>query len=526
MSTDSTVSTKSPNTSEEPRLAAVIDIGSTSIRMQIAEIRRNGEIRKLESFSQAINVGRDAFSRGFISARTTEDCVQVLSIYRAKLKEYGIARPDQIRVVATSGVRSAANRMAFVDRIFIATEFEIEPFEEAELHRVIYFAITNYLTSEPQYFEKETLFNEVGGGTLELLLLDEKNVSFARTYALGALKLRNSLSQLDAPPSKMRAVMEAEISRTIRQFKTSCVYVLLQNYVAIGGDIRLAAAKIREEPIGDKLVRLELSQLFKFTNFILELSPESVATKFRISLTEAQTLGPALLTHVMFAQAFAQKNILIANVNLRDGLLKEMAEGRIWSRAIQEQIVRSAILTGRKFNFDEIHAVHVAALACRLFDELQTVHRLSERFRGILEIAALLHDIGSFISIQGRHKHSQYLIQYSDIFGIGKADLELIALIARYHRRALPQPTHDTFSNMSRERRVVVSKLASLLRIAKAMDSSNARRINQFDCQISPNWVTVLTSGVADVSIEALEVKNAGQLFEIIFGKRMELRAS
>jgi exopolyphosphatase/guanosine-5'-triphosphate,3'-diphosphate pyrophosphatase len=407
----------------------------------------------------------------------------------------------------------------------MATEFEIEPFEEAELHRVIYFAITKYLDSEPHYFEKETLFNEVGGGTLELLLLDERNVSFARTFAIGALKLRNALTHLEAPPSKTRTVMESEISRTIRLFKSNCVYVLLQNYIAIGGDIRFAATKILNEPVGDQLIKMPLSKLISFTDSILESSPESVAIKFRISLTEAQTLGPALLTHVMFAQAFAQKHILIANVNLRDGLLKEMAEGRIWSKAIQQQIVRSAISTGRKFNFDEFHAIHVANLACRLFDELQSVHKLPERFRGILEIAALLHDIGSFINMQGRHKHSQYLIQYSDVFGIGRADLELIALTARYHRRAMPQPTHDAFSNMSRDRRVVVSKLAALLRVAKALDLANARRSNLFRCQISNSWVTILTSDVADVSIEAMEVKNVGQLFEVIFGKRIELQA-
>jgi exopolyphosphatase/guanosine-5'-triphosphate,3'-diphosphate pyrophosphatase len=511
---------------DEPRLVAVIDIGSTSIRMQIAEIRQSGEIRKLESFNQSINLGKDTFTKGFISTRTMEDCVDVLTTYRAKLKEYGIARPDQIRVVATSGVRSAANRMAFVDRIFIATDFEISPFEEAELHRVIYFAISPFLKSEAQHFEKESLFIEVGGGSLELILLDGKDVSFARTYSLGALKLRNSLTQLDPSPSQMRNLMAAEIARTIRQFKSNCVYVSLHNYVAIGGDIRFAASKIKETPPDARLLQLETAQLSVFTDSILQLSPESLATKFRISLTEAQTLGPALLTHVMFAQEFGQDCIHVANVNLRDGLLKEMAVGRTWSREIQDQIVRSAILTGRKFNFDEVHAIHVAHLACRLFDQLQSVHRLPERFRGLLEIAGLLHDIGSFVSIQGRHKHSQYLIMFSDIFGIGKADLELISLIARYHRRALPQPSHEAFSNMSRERRVVVSKLSALLRIAKAMDITNSRKIQAFDCEIKGNWVLIQTNGVADVAFETLEVKNASQLFEIIFGKRVALRAN
>jgi exopolyphosphatase/guanosine-5'-triphosphate,3'-diphosphate pyrophosphatase len=494
--------------------------------MQIAEIKKNGEVHKLDSFSQSINLGKDAFSKGFISSRTIEDCVQVLSIYRLKLNEYGIVRREQIRVVATSGVRSAANRMAFVDRIFIATDFEIEPFEEAELHRVIYFAVSPLLHAEAKQFEKETLINEVGGGTLEVLLLDGKDVSFARTYAMGALKLRNSLTQLQASPTQNRSLMETEINKAIRQFKSNCVFISLQNYVAIGGDIRFAASKIQGVPVEHKLLRLDLAQLSQFADTILQLSPEAVATKFRISLTEAQTLGPALLTHVMFARELNQSKVSVASVNMRDGLLKEMADGRTWSRAIQEQIVRSAIMVGRKFNFDEIHAIHVANLSCKLFDQLLTLHRLPERYRGILEVASLLHDIGSFVSIQGRHKHSQYLILYSDIFGIGKADLELIALIARYHRRALPQPSHEAFYHMSRERRVVVSKLSGLLRIAKAMDVANSRKIKEFRCEVRPHWISILTEGVADIAMESLEVKKESQLFDVIFGKRVVLQVT
>ncbi len=492
--------------------------------MQIAEIHLDRNIRKLESFTQPINLGKDSFSKGYITHRTVEDCVEVLTTYRNKLREYGINDRDQVRVVATSGVRSASNRMAFVDRIFIATEFEIEPFEEAELHRVIYFAISPYLTAEPGYFENQTLFNEVGGGTFELLLLDEQNVSFARTFALGALKLRKSLMQLETGPSQTRSLMEAEIQKTIRQFKTSVMEPDLSNYVAIGGDIRFAASKIKEVPMTDRLVKLDLVKLRTFTDAILKQSPEAVATRFHISLTEAQTLGPALLTHILFAQEFSLKNILVANVNLRDGLLKEMAEGRLWSKSIQEQILRSAIQTGRKFGFDEVHSIHVASLANQLFDQLQMIHKLPDRFRGILEVAALLHDVGSFINTQGRHKHSQYLIQFSDIFGIGKTDLELIALIARYHRGALPQPAHESFSNMSRDRRIIVSKLAALLRIANAMDSSQSRRIINFDCQISDLWVTIETSDSADISFEILEVRNQAQLFEIIYGKKVLLR--
>jgi exopolyphosphatase/guanosine-5'-triphosphate,3'-diphosphate pyrophosphatase len=514
------------NDSPPPRLVAVIDVGSISIRMQIAEIDDQGKIRNLEAFSHAVSLGKESFRKGHIPGKTIEDCVQVLTLYRTILQEFGITNPQQIRVVATSAVRAASNRMAFVDRIYIATEFEIEPFEEAELHRAIYFAISSLLKLESRHFQGETLVIEVGGGTSEVLVLEKENVSFARTYSLGALRLRNDIHQIEATPAQARGLMEAEIRRTLKQFRINCPNANFGNHVAIGGDVRFAAQKLAEATSDQPLVAIDLPSFKEFLDQIWKITPEEIATRYHMSLPDAQTLGPALLTHYLFACETGVEQLLIANVNLRDGLLKEMAEGRTWSEAIQQQIVRSAILIGRKFQFEESHALHVSELACQIFDQLQVLHQLPERFRGILQIAAILHDIGSFVSIQSRHKHSQYLIQNSDLFGIGKSDIELISQVARYHRRAFPQPTHLTFAGLSRDRRVAVSKLAALLRLAKALDVSMSQRIRSVESRIQESSVFLLAAEVSDVSVEKLELRKSSPLFESLFGKRIVLEST
>eukprot|EP01048_Picozoa_sp_COSAG05_P028634 COSAG05_NODE_8991_length_656_cov_0.892280_1_plen_161_part_10 len=161
---------------------------------------------------------------------------------------------------------------------------------------------------------------------------------------------------------------------------------------------------------------------------------------------------------------------------MRDGLIKEMASGRRWSQSIQTQIIRSALQLGRKYRFNENHARHVSQLACQLFDQLQDLHQLPERYRGILELAALLHEIGVFISTKSKHKHSMYLILNSDFFGIGNFDRKLMALVARYHRGASPLPRHEGYSRLTRENRVLVVKMAAILRIAKSLDVGKAQR--------------------------------------------------
>lgn len=134
-----------------------------------------------------------------------------------------------------------------------------------------------------------------------------------------------------------------------------------------------------------------------------------------------------------------------------------------------------------------------------------------------------MHDIGSFINTKSRHKHSMFLIQNSEFFGIGSADLELIALVARYHRGAPPQPLHEGYAKLDRLQRVATSKLAAMLRVAKALDVSQNGRIDSFTCRLDLHRLYLHVPDVADISIESLELSQAGELYEDIFGKRIVL---
>lgn len=514
------------NSNEEPKLVAVIDIGSSSLRMQIAEIRFDGTIRNIESFSQALSLGKDSFSKGMIERSTIEDCVHVLSIYRAKLDEYGITDPDNIRVIATSGVNEARNSLAFKDRIFIATDFVIEAFDEAILHRVTYLGLQPYLQNEPDFFEQQSVLMEVGGGTTEVLLLDGKDVSFAKTYRLGALRLRKQLEVYDAPLIKSRELMEAQISSFLEQFLNCGMKIQPRHLVSMGGDVRFAVQLLTQKPVGKDLVTIGLKELSELTNEVLTRSPESLVTQYHLSLPDAQTLGPSLLTHVIFAKGLGLKNLVVGNVNLRDGLIKEMTERHEWTDSIQKQIVRSATLLGQKYNFPEKHSLHVSDLACQLFDQLQVLHQLSPKYRGLLQVAAILHEVGLFIGSRSRHKHSMYVISNSEFFGIGAKELELVALLARYYRGATPQPSHATYSGLGRRGRVAISKMAALLRVAKSLDVTRTQHFDNIDCRIEPHRIVIHIEEPVDLSLEQLELKQTSGLFEDIFGKPLLLTSN
>ena len=211
---------------------AVIDVGASAIRMAVAEVHPGGEIRELEHLAQSVNLGKDVFGDGAIAPQTIEQCVRVLRDYRSVLAEYrllpasqGPARrrrrvsPDRLRVVATSAVREATNRLTFLDRVFAATGIEVETIDEAEANRITYLGILPQLSADPALDGARCVVTEVGGGSTELLVIRRGDVLLSQSYRLGALRLRELLG--GTAPGTARQIMERQIDRTVGRIAAS-----------------------------------------------------------------------------------------------------------------------------------------------------------------------------------------------------------------------------------------------------------------------------------------------------------------
>ena len=486
------------------KTVAVIDIGATSIRMAIGEIGESGSVRTLDTLSQAVSLGKDTFSDNVIRKSTMEECVRVLAPIGNIVEQYRIKIPDNVRVVATSAVREARNRLAFIDRVYIATGLVIDPIDEAEVNRVTYLGVQPYLRNEPALAHARTVVVEIGGGSTELLLVANGNVIAAYTFRIGSLRLRKALEAYNAPAAKIQHVMASQIQRMVDEVREQVAGDGPVEMIALGGDMRFAAAQLLQDWRPDQLTRLPVAALADFTSKLITLSDDRIVHRHHLSFPEAETVGPALLSYVMLARGLNVDNVLITNTNLRDGLLHEMAVGQAWTQEFRQQIVRSALNLGNKYDFDEAHACHVARLASRLFEQLQSEHQLDSRHEVVLHVAALLHEIGAFVSNRSMHKHSMYLIRNSEIFGLGKRNLLLVALVARYHRRASPQPMHEGYATLAREERVAVAKMAALLRVAVALDESRSQRIHDFTCHVEGSRLVISIARAEDLSLEQL----------------------
>ena len=506
-----------------PRRVAVVDIGTTSIRMSIAEIS-GARIRTLETLYQAVSLGRDTFTTGAIRPATIEESVRILKSYRQLLEQYEITHPDQIRIVATSAVHEASNQLHFVDRVYIATGLQVEALDDAEANRFAYFAVTPVL-AHPDLRAGRTLMIEVGGGNTEVLLLQEGDVLLAHAYRLGSVRLRQTL-QAHASASKMRKMMESEISRAIDQVRGE---VAARGegplrMLALGGGVRFAAEQLVSGSKAEHPVAVPVAQLAALTEQIMGMGPDELVRRFHLAPPDAETVAPALLAYVLLARELGLEKIYVTQVNFRDGLLKEMAFRGVWPEEFRGQIIRAAIDLGRRYHFDEAHGLHTAGLARQLFQALASEHGLEPRHELLLYLAAALHDIGNFINNRSHHKHSMYLILNGELFGLSRREVLLVALIARYHRRSSPKPSHEGYMSLDRDDRITVAKLAAILRAADALDRSERQRIDHLEFKRERERFVITAPKVEDVSLEQLALQQKGALFQEVFGMPVVLR--
>lgn len=507
------------------RPVAVVEVGTTSIRMVVAEIGGGKPLRVLDSLQQPVALGKDTFTRGVIERPTIETCVTALRSFRRVLEEYGIREEENIRAIATSAVREAANRDAFVDRIYIGAGLAVRVIDQAEVNRYTYLAVRPVLESESILATSDTLVIEVGGGSTEALMFRRGRVATAHMYRLGSLRLRRMLADSRVSSDRQQTVLHSHVNQTVEQIMESIQPVRKPTLLALGGDARFACAWINPGWDRRSLSRLNVAPLVRLTHDVLARPTDELVRQYEMTYPDAETAGPALLVYAQLARALALRQIHVCDASLRYGVLSEMAAGGAWTQEFEEQIVNSAISLARRYGVEPDHAHCVAGLCAKLFAELQQEHRLGPRYGVLLHVAALLHESGQFISRSSHHKHSMYIILNSDLFGLGSEEILLTALVARYHRRAHPNPAHEYYAGLDREDRIRVSKLAAILRVADALDTGHRRRLRDAAVRIVNDRLVIRSGHREDLTLERLQLREKGQLFEQVYGMQLVLES-
>jgi exopolyphosphatase/guanosine-5'-triphosphate,3'-diphosphate pyrophosphatase len=505
-----------------PEVLAVIDIGSNAIRMVMAQLLPDGKLEVLERLQRAIRLGQDTFRTGQLRAETMRSAISILRDYRRLLNTYGVSRT---RAVATSAVREAANADTFVDRVLMATGIEVSVISVAEEGRLTVSAVRRAV-GEQFLKEGDTLVVEVGGGSTIMNLLHDGEIAASQSLPTGSVRMQEMLSTSTETAGQATRLIKRQISSAISTLKGTLPLKNVQVFMAVGGDARWAATQVGRPIEGAALRTVSREALDGLLGTCGSYTADELARTYHLPFFEAQTITPALLVYQLLLKAAGSKDMVVTDVSMRDGILGDLVDSAPGHEATHPytEIIQSAQAVGQKYRTDLAHAQHTRMVAVRLFDELAAEHRLSGRHRLLLEVAALLHEIGTFVSSRAHHKHSYYLIVNSEILGLTQDELVMVANVARYHRHSRPKPSHPDYMSMSREARMVVNKLAALLRVADALDVSRTQSIRDFRCRIDNNvgFVIVVPAGL-DLILERRSLAEKADMFQEIYGLDVHL---
>jgi exopolyphosphatase/guanosine-5'-triphosphate,3'-diphosphate pyrophosphatase len=509
---------------KQPLIVSAIDVGSSGIRMEISEVTAEGNLSTIEDLSRGLGLGKDTFTYGNLREETIQTACQILADFAKVMKDYNVNR---YRAVATSAIREASNADTFIDRALLRSGIEIDVIDGSEENRLTYLAIHEAARGHFELKDINALVIEVGGGSTDISLLNAGQPMHFGTFSLGSVRLRQALHGVKGEWKQRLKLLDRQIKNTIDTIGNSIPFGEAQELIALGGDIRFAAREIagsQPQSNGNNFWVLERKSFQKFTTEISRFDTDEIVRRYRLSYPQAETVVPALLAYRNIAERTKVEKIYVMSVSIRAGILLDMAQ-RSGVESFDEQILASARGLAAKYHSNENHVEQVRKLALNLFDQLQSEHGMERKERLYLEVAAILHDVGSFISDRSHHKHTQYIISSSDIFGLSRADMNLIANIARYHRKSAPTRSHLPYISLDRESRMIVSKLAAILRIADALDQDYSKKIQNL--KISPDEekgrYIIEVEADGDLAMERLSLQNKSDLFKQIFGRSIEI---
>lgn len=510
----------------KPRTVGVIDIGSSAIRMVVMEIQPGGRFRKLDRASKPIQLGRDVFVDRLIGRESIVQSIKILTGFSELFTQWGIGKED-IFVIATTAIREAKNRDTFIDRVFIRTGFRIEIVDGVEENNLTFIAVLHAIEDlKSQLARSSSLIIEVGGGSTELMVMDRGKMVAAHVFRLGTLRFEKEATRhakSGLPPADF---LQDQLRTTISGVKSEFDLARIRSVVMVGGDARTAASHCGEKK-GELYSIIGRDAFLGFIDRLSRMSLEECVKQLNLTYYEAEGLRPALGVYRIFLLETGAQTIIVPDVSIREGVLLRFAlgENEEATHQYQMQVTASAMSLGRKYHFDEAHGLHVATLCMLFYEAFRQEHGMGDREKLYLQVAALLHDIGYFIRASGHHKHGQYIIQNSEIFGLSLDELNLVAQVVRYHRSTRPLREHPEFNLLDQEQRLTVLKLSAMLRIGDALDRSHHQRVKDFSLEIRDDEEMVIeVTAVGDIEAERQALGQKGDVFEDVFGYRLLLK--
>ena len=506
---------------------AAIDIGTNSVHMLVVRVREDLSFEVIDREKAMVRLGAGGLDGKALTSEATNAALQAL----VKFKRLAQARQvDVVLAAATSATREARNGGEFLSRIEQDTGIRARVITGADEARLIHQAAVYGV----DVGSGRAVVIDIGGGSVEVTLGTASNIQLARSFKLGVIRLTERFVKSDPLSDRDERRMVKHIHDEVDRYCSQITAAGFDRVIGTSGTILslgAVASSIARGALPPELRNLRIAakqiRRLRKTSVKLDLEQRLLLPGLDPRRADLMVAGVVLVDTIL--RRLGADELTLCDLALREGLVLDYVRrnkrGIARVDAIPDVRRRSTIELAERCNYDAAHAQHISRLALALFDQTRSFHRMTDREREWLEFASLLHDVGTHISFVRHHRHSYYLIKNGDLRGFQPDEIEVIALVARYHRRGTPKNSHDEYAGLQASLRGTVRILASILRVAESLDRSHGQVISSLELRDAGEKITlrIHTDTNADAELELWATARHLRPFEKLVRKAVTL---
>jgi exopolyphosphatase/guanosine-5'-triphosphate,3'-diphosphate pyrophosphatase len=500
---------------------AAIDIGSNSIRLLVAEVNPDGSYRVLDDEKQTTRLAKGIAQTGALSEETIGESLETLGRLKAIAEGYGA---EGLEVIATSAVREAANRQRFLQLARERVGLDVEVISATEEGELSFSSVARHFDIK----DTDVAVIDLGGGSVELVLAAQGVIEEIYSLPLGAVRLTEEFVRSDPLADGDYRRLKKHVRKWFAKVVGEPTFVPHVMIGAGGTFTALAHISMRQRGQvyggvgGYELNRSEVRHIFEHLRGLPLAARRTVPG---LHADRADIILAGLLVVERLMKFLGVNWLQVHDRGVRDGLLLRMIGRAFPGRAAAAEADYDPLAGVRQFaaacGFEPKHAQHVQRLARQLFDQLAGPLQLPPGERVLLEAAALLHEVGNLINYARHHHHSYHLIIHGDLRGLTPRQRELVANVARYHRRAGPKSRHENYARLLPAERETVKRLSALLRLADGLDRTHTQHVREVRCAWDDGRLTLTVTAERRPEVDLWGARQKGKLFEKVFGVKL-----
>ncbi|HLN89666.1 MAG TPA: Ppx/GppA phosphatase family protein [Candidatus Binatia bacterium] len=512
------------------QVVGFVDIGTNAVRLLVVRVNPNFSYTIISQEKEVVRLGEDEFKDNILKPQAMERAIFVCGKFADLARTYGAS---DIITVGTSAIREAQNQCGFIQKLHDKTGLKVNVISGQEEARLIWLGVSSGIDIGDQ----KAIFIDLGGGSTEIGLGNQREYFFGTSLRLGAIRLTSKfIGEGWTGPIKI------DTYKKIRHYACSKIEIIKPKVLKYGARLTWGSSgtMINLAEVSNKLFKknhdnnkllLTRKNLKKLATVLcwLPLAERKKVPAINPDRADIIVAGAAIIEAIM--QQFGIEEINVSHRELRDGMLAEYLSSIEGFRELQKTPMRnrSVLHLGRSCNFDEKHSETVASLALQLFDSAKQIglHNLGEEEKELLKYAATLHDVGDFLSFTDHQLHSYYIINNADLPGFDRKEIKAMANIARFHRKKLPSKKALKTSGLEEKTNHSIVVLSTFLRFAEKLDRSHSGLVKKAEfTKLNKDQVLLSFSSDSDCSLEEWSIAQNRQAFYEAFEKELDARCT